>query len=339
MRRLRRLGQVTTYFAEDDQARLSRLLAYEREHVDPDLALKRGHDTIFGAQSDRRGGAHGAGGARQEREDEDDDGSAAGADLGAGFAVDGANAPSKRPRLEAASLSAAAADGSRAGEGSADAEEDDEEEDDGAIVDAVEGGDRASSAAGGSSGGGARGPGAKSSGDRFTRASSLQHRGKDAHKFMYAFYKGLLHEWEADIEVRREALQATAVGRQEVAVCRQARDYLRPFFKHCRNRTLPDDICAGVSRMAERLSELDFRGAADAYVAIAVGNQPWLIGVSQVGIHERAAREKVYQGKITHVLNDEVQRRYITSLKRLATFLQAREEGMVRGHLSHPAAM
>ena len=56
--------------------------------------------------------------------------------------------------------------------------------------------------------------------------------------------------------------------------------------------------------MADRLADLDFRGASDAYVSISVGNQPWLIGVSQVGIHERAAREKVYQGKITHVLNE-----------------------------------
>ena len=155
---------------------------------------------------------------------------------------------------------------------------------------------------------------------------------------MYCFFKALLHEWEADVALRLEELQATAVGRQELTVCRQAREYLRPFFKLCRGRALPTDICEGLNRMAERLAELDFRGASDAYVSVTVGNQPWLIGVSQVGIHERAAREKVYQGKITHVLNDEVQRRYITSLKRLQTFLQAKELSMTRGHQEHPAA-
>jgi pre-mRNA-splicing factor 18 len=91
--------------------------------------------------------------------------------------------------------------------------------------------------------------------------------------------------------------------------------------------------------MADRLADLDFRGASDAYVSISVGNQPWLIGVSQVGIHERAAREKVYQGKITHVLNDETQRRYITSLKRLHTFLLAKVEGLERGAQAHPGAL
>lgn len=29
------------------------------------------------------------------------------------------------------------------------------------------------------------------------------------------------------------------------------------------------------------------------YMGIAVGNSPWPIGVTQVGLHERAAREKI----------------------------------------------
>jgi pre-mRNA-splicing factor 18 len=167
----------------------------------------------------------------------------------------------------------------------------------------------------------------------------MEHRGRDAFKFMYAFFKAVLHEWEADVAARLEELQTTALGRSEVAVCRQTREYLAPFFKQCRTRALPDDIRDALARMADRLADLDFRGASDAYVSISVGNQPWLIGVSQVGIHERAAREKVYQGKITHVLNDETQRRYITSLKRLHTFLLAKVEGLERGAQAHPGAL
>ena len=173
---------------------------------------------------------------------------------------------------------------------------------------------------------------------RYTREAALALRGVDDHRFMYALFKALLHEWEADVAARASVLQLTAVGRQEVAVCRQTREHLAPFFKLCRSRELPDDIRVGISRMAACLADADFRGAADAYVSVSVGTQAWLIGVSQVGIHERAAREKVYQGKISHVLNDEVQRRYITSLKRLATFAQAAAEGLTRGSSSHPAA-
>jgi len=174
--------------------------------------------------------------------------------------------------------------------------------------------------------------------EKYVRSAALVYRGKDKHKFMYHFYKALLHEWEGDIETKKEELQTTALGRQEMLVCKQTREYLRPFFQTCRDKSIPDDVAESLCKMAECLSDLDYKGANDAYISIAVGNNAWLIGVSQVGIHERAAREKVYQGKITHVLNDEEKRRYITSIKRLGTYLQAKEEGLTKGDRSHPAA-
>jgi len=36
-------------------------------------------------------------------------------------------------------------------------------------------------------------------------------------------------------------------------------------------------------------------------------------------IHERSAREKISTDQVAHVLNDEVSRKYIQSLKRLVT--------------------
>jgi hypothetical protein len=38
-------------------------------------------------------------------------------------------------------------------------------------------------------------------------------------------------------------------------------------------------------------------------------------------IHERSAREKISTDQVAHVLNDEVSRKYIQSLKRFVTFL------------------
>ena len=42
----------------------------------------------------------------------------------------------------------------------------------------------------------------------------------------------------------------------------------------------------------------------------------------RVGIHERAAREKIFSQDVAHVLNDETQRKYIQSVKRLMTYAQ-----------------
>lgn len=55
---------------------------------------------------------------------------------------------------------------------------------------------------------------------------------------------------------------------------------------------------------------------------MAIGNAPWPIGVTMVGIHARTGREKIFSQHVAHVLNDETQRKYIQGLKRLMTVCQ-----------------
>lgn len=76
-----------------------------------------------------------------------------------------------------------------------------------------------------------------------------------------------------------------------------------------------------------------YQRANDSYLRLSIGNAPWPIGVTMVGcvdtlfptsftyitldsIHERSAREKISSDQVAHVLNDEVSRKYIQSLKR-----------------------
>lgn len=54
-----------------------------------------------------------------------------------------------------------------------------------------------------------------------------------------------------------------------------------------------------------------FVQANDAYLQMAIGNAPWPIGVTMVGIHARTGREKIFSKHVAHVLNDETQRKYI----------------------------
>lgn len=58
---------------------------------------------------------------------------------------------------------------------------------------------------------------------------------------------------------------------------------------------------------------------------LAIGNAPWPVGVTMVGIHARAGREKIETNKIAHVMNDECMRKYLTvGIKRLISFAQRR---------------
>ena len=54
------------------------------------------------------------------------------------------------------------------------------------------------------------------------------------------------------------------------------------------------------------------------------GNNPWPIGVTSVGIHERSAREKIshVMNGAAHIMNDEATRKYLQAMKRVLTFVQ-----------------
>ncbi|RYY81950.1 hypothetical protein EON63_14390 [archaeon] len=44
----------------------------------------------------------------------------------------------------------------------------------------------------------------------------------------------------------------------------------------------------------------------------------------QVGIHERSGRERISTSKVAHIMNNESERKYLTSVKRLMTFAQSK---------------
>ncbi|KAG8485527.1 hypothetical protein CXB51_019058 [Gossypium anomalum] len=89
-------------------------------------------------------------------------------------------------------------------------------------------------------------------------------------------------------------------------------------------QVLPDDIRQALLVVVECCMKRDYLAAMDHYIKMAIGNAPWPIGVTMVGIHERSAREKIYTNSVAHIMNDETTRKYLQSVKRLMTFCQRR---------------
>jgi hypothetical protein len=75
-------------------------------------------------------------------------------------------------------------------------------------------------------------------------------------------------------------------------------------------------------KMVQNCEEGNFREAHDVYLQAAIGNSAWPIGLTMVGIHERSGREKISTSKVAHIMNNELQRKYFTSVKRLMTYAQ-----------------
>ncbi|KAJ7219959.1 Prp18 domain-containing protein [Mycena pura] len=141
---------------------------------------------------------------------------------------------------------------------------------------------------------------------------------------IYFALKRTLREWGEAMEERPETVKLTTQGKLAAATQVQSAEYLKPLFKQLRARSMPADVLSRMAEIVHYMQKREYQRANDAYLRLSIGNAPWPIGVTMVGIHERSAREKISSDQVAHVLNDEVSRKYIQSLKRLLTFSQTK---------------
>ena len=141
-------------------------------------------------------------------------------------------------------------------------------------------------------------------------------------KVVYKYFRSLLKEWEWDLNARDDAEKMTARGKMETKTQKQCKDYIRPLFKMCKRRHVEKDILDKLFEMVQFCDDGNFRAAHDKYLQTAIGNAAWPIGLTMVGIHERSGREKISTSKVAHVMNNELQRKYLTTVKRLMTYAQ-----------------
>ena len=139
----------------------------------------------------------------------------------------------------------------------------------------------------------------------------------DASAYVAVYWKGLLHEWEDEVMA-----SGSGASSDESATLAQSRLYLKPLLARLRARNVPPDMLKLLAELTRASEAREYAAAGDAYVRLAIGNARWPIGVTAVGIHDRAAREKVQEGKQAHVMHDEESRKFVTIIKRLMTFAQ-----------------
>ncbi|XP_064993122.1 uncharacterized protein LOC135629538 [Musa acuminata AAA Group] len=138
------------------------------------------------------------------------------------------------------------------------------------------------------------------------------------------FFSKLLSEWGQEVEEMPEAEKRTAKGKFVVATFNQCARYSKPMFRMCGKKILPGDVRQALVKVVQCCMKRDYLAAMDEYIRLAIGNAPWPIGVTMVGIHERSAHEKICTNSVAHIMNDETTRKYLQSVKRLMTFCQRR---------------
>ncbi|KAJ3062746.1 mRNA splicing protein prp18 [Podochytrium sp. JEL0797] len=149
---------------------------------------------------------------------------------------------------------------------------------------------------------------------------------KDPEKTRYlvgVYFKKILLIWERTLNERDDHESASTQGRLALATRAQSAEYLKPFFVQLKRGTIEADVLARVTEICMHMQDREYLKANDAYLRLSIGNAPWPIGVTMVGIHERSGREKIASSNVAHGLNDETQRKWIQSIKRMMTFAQS----------------
>ena len=135
-------------------------------------------------------------------------------------------------------------------------------------------------------------------------------------------FKTLIKLWEEELEAREPAEASSQAGRTVTATFQQCKRHTRAFFKQLRTRTMPLDVLSTMVEITQFMQQREYVKAHDAYIRCAIGTAPWPMGITGTGIHERQGRQHLRESKVAHVMNDETQRKYLQSIKRLMTFAQ-----------------
>ena len=93
-------------------------------------------------------------------------------------------------------------------------------------------------------------------------------------------------------------------------------------FTLCKRREIEESLQNHLFNIVLYCEQGEFVKAHDAYLDVAIGRAAWPIGVTMVGIHARSGRAKIESANVAHVMNSELQRKYLTSVKRLMSFAQ-----------------
>lgn len=142
-----------------------------------------------------------------------------------------------------------------------------------------------------------------------------------------AYLKYLVAKWEVVLTERSEE-----AGDQAFDMLRQTNESIGILLKKLRKNTLHEDLFVSLATLTMYLQQKEFRQANDTYIKMSIGNAAWPIGVTAVGIHARAAQERITgKEQVANVMKSEDTRRWLTAVKRLVTFSEGNDIGLYVG--------
>ncbi|EPX73623.1 U5 snRNP-associated protein Prp18 [Schizosaccharomyces octosporus yFS286] len=151
----------------------------------------------------------------------------------------------------------------------------------------------------------------------YQRAS---HERQRVSKQVVTFLRHGIYVWDKILTSKSASELNSPEGQGQLKIFRQAKQDLETLIRLLIEDSLNDNILSKVAEICYLCQRKEFVKANDVYLQLTIGNAPWPIGVTMVGIHERSAHQRLQRDPNTSILKDEKKRRCLQALKRFITF-------------------
>ena len=135
----------------------------------------------------------------------------------------------------------------------------------------------------------------------------------------------VLEDWEQYIleNVDNKRIKSNIVSK-ELEKYKQCSQNIRPLLSLLQERKLNQVILDKLFKVMVFAENKDLLNANDRYIDLSIGNAAWPMGLTMVGIHQRTGKSSVAPSQVAYILNDEVTKKFLQSIRRILSFLQIR---------------
>lgn len=138
------------------------------------------------------------------------------------------------------------------------------------------------------------------------------------HENLFLLLRTYIRAWQDDAKGA-----ALSGNEQSSKLYHLSRGHLSQLLARLKANNLPFDILTNLAHICLALNRKDYTLANQTYLQVSIGKATWPVGVTMVGIHERAQKERKHkEADGAHILSDEITRQWLHSLKRLITHFE-----------------
>lgn len=141
-------------------------------------------------------------------------------------------------------------------------------------------------------------------------------------KQLYNWFHLMFKAWEKELDSLPNDEKISGDGKLKLGIYKQCRGYIKPLLHLLKRNEVSKEIMNKLFEVMVFCIDRDYIRAHDKYIELAIGNAPWPVGVTMVGIHERSGRSRIYKSQVAHILNDENTKKYLQSVKRIMSLVQ-----------------